>query len=258
MAVDPPDPVGTFFDDVSSSEQSLLVLNRMSPEPVVTLLEGAFEDQSVTVADRVVPNGAEDIVCLVEDGHVVATTPLAQLEESFLLVNVDRYRSGTRGLQSESFPDVLTALSDTEFRVRGFPKSDREKLLLVLISRYIEYRALRSGSGRLRATFQKLSRLDDELGTQRVYSWLAESDVDTHVYGIDDDPETVHDIDVTVHTGRDEPYRRSWLVVFRPPAGRDGGAALAAIETGNNVWQGVWTHDAGRIGRIETYLEERF
>lgn len=258
MTVDPPDPAGTFFDDVSPPEQSLLVVNRTSPRPAVTLLEDAFENHSVTITDRTVPNGTEDIVCLIEAGEVVATTPLADLEESFLLVNADRYRTGTQQLRSGSFPNVLTGLTDTEFTVRGFPKSNREKLLLVLISRFIEYRALRSGSGRLRATFQKLSRLDDEHGTRRVYSRLAGSDVDTHVYGVDDDPGVASELDVTVHTGRTELYRRSWFVVFRPPGGHDGGVALVAVETGENVWRGMWTHDPDRIERVESYLVEWF
>jgi len=257
MALEPPDPIETVLDGTPSPDRSLLLVNRDAPKPVATLLEDAFENHSLTVADREVPNGTEDVACLVEDGEVAATTPLSELERAYLLVNADRYRSGTKQIRSGSFPEVLTALNDTEFRVRGFPESNREKLLLVLISRFIEHRALEAGDGRLRATFQKLSRLDDERGTKQVYSWLADSGVDTHVYGIDDDARAASELDVTVHTGRDEPYRRSWYVVFRPPDGGDG-VALVAIETGDNVWRGAWTHDADRVRRIDSYLDEWF
>lgn len=257
MAAEPPDPIETVLDGASQPDRSLLLLNRETPKPVVTLLEEAFENHSLTVADRDVPNGAGDVACLVEDGEIVATTSLSELEEAFLLVNADRYRSGTKQIRSGSFPDVLTALNDTEFTVRGFPKSNREKLLLILISRFIEHRALDAGDGRLRATFQRLSRLDDERGTKQVYSWLADSGVDTHVYGVDDDPEAVPELDVSVHTGRNELYRRSWFVVFRPPEGGDG-VALVAIETGENVWRGMWTRDADRVRQVDSYLEAWF
>lgn len=257
-----PESAAGFVDEVDPSEKTLLIVNRTGPVPLVSLLERAFENQSVSVDDRNVPGEVDDLVCLVDGETVVATTPMSELEESLLLVNADRSRTGTRQLRSGSFPVVLTGLDETEFTVRGFPESNKEKLLLILISRFIESMALDRDAGTLRGTFQRLSRLDDEYGTRTVYSLLADSRVETHVYGLPGDHDAVSSLDVIVHTGDHEEYRESWFVVFTPPEDdrdRDAEhAALVAVETGPNVWRGTWTYDAELVKRIDSYLVERF
>lgn len=259
-----PESVEGFLDGMETSEKTLLVLNRTEPEPLINLFERGLDDQPVSVADRQLTDGVDDLVCLLDDGEVVATSPLERLQEAYLLVNADRYRTGTRQIEVGSFPDVLTGLDGVEFSVRGYPGSAKEKLLLVLISRFIEFRALQHGAGTLRSTFQRLSRLDDEFGTRRVYDWLVEAGVDTHVYGVNDDPETVADLGVTAHAGSDDDYRRSWVVCFRPsgrddPRGEDAEhVALIASEIDSNVWRGAWTYDPGLVARVDAYLRETF
>lgn len=61
--------------------------------------------------------------------------------------------------------------------------SNNEKLVLVVLSRYIEKQAFNAGDGTLQTTFQRLARLDDEHGTKRVYDRLSKTDLDVHVYG---------------------------------------------------------------------------
>lgn len=259
---DLPPTVDGFIDALPSSEKTLLLINRRGPTPLVDLLERAFDGQPVAIADKHLPEGTADMVCLVDGGEVVATTSMRALEEAFLLVNVDRYRTGTRQLELGTFPDVLTGLDEVEFTLRGFPDSNKEKLLLVVISRFIEARALAAGAGELHTTFQRLSRLDDEYGTRTVYEWLAESDVETHLYGVRDDPTVVDGLDVHVHEGQSEEYRRSWVVVFTPPeqesSSANGHVALVAVETGPNVWRGIWTYDPVHVTRINAYMNQRF
>jgi hypothetical protein len=256
-----PDTVAGLIDEAPTSEKTLLVVNRTGPAQLQDLLDRAFRNQSITVADRQLPKGPENLVCLVHDGEVTATTPFAELEEAFLLVNADRYRTGTRQLTSGSFPDVLTGLDEVEFTLRGFPASNKEKLLLVLISRFIEARALERGAGEFHSTFQRLSRLDDEYGTRAVYEWLAESAVDTHIYGVPDDPTAAEATGVTVHAGTSGEYRHSWVVVYTPPEdgaseATGGHSALVAVETGPNVWRSTWTYDPGRVTRIQSYVRQ--
>lgn len=260
-----PESLSGFIDGATPSEKTLLLVNRTEPEPLVRLLERAFDDQPITIAEAHRSESAEDLVCLLEGGEVVATTPMAELEEAFLLVNADRYRTGTRQVDAGSFPTVLTGLDEIEFTVRGFPKSNKEKLLLILVSRFIEARALRRGDGELHSTFQRLSRLDDEYGTRSMYESLAGTGVSTHVYGVRDAAAAVDDLDVTVHAGDHEEYRRSWVVLFDPPdadgataAPDSGHVALVAVETGPNVWRGTWTYDPDRVGRIRSYLDRHF
>lgn len=264
MALRVPDSLSDFIDEAESASKTLLWLNRNEPEPMADLLSRAFENQSITVAERNVPEGTEDLICLIENGEVIAQSPFWPLAQSFLMVNVDRYRTGTKQSEIGTFPDVLTGLDEVEFTVRGFPQANKEKLLLVLISRFIEYRALESEGGTFHATFQRLSRLDDEYGTQQIYAWLGESGVDTHVYGIRDDPTAVEDIDVTIHEGSSVAYHRSWVVLFQPPAGShterncEGPVALVAIEIEPNVWRGLWTYDADRVSHLKSHLIHTF
>jgi hypothetical protein len=259
-----PESLAGFIDEAAPSEQSLLLVNRSGPKPLADILTGAFTNQPVAVADRHVPEGATDLVCLIDDGEVVATSPFDRLRDTFLLVNVDRYRTGSRPVDTGRFPDVLTGLTETEFTVAGFPVSNKEKLLLVVISRFIEHLALTVGGGRLDSTFQRLSRLDDEYGTREMYELLADSVVGTHVYGRADDPTAAADMDVVVHSSDTEPYRRSWVVAFSPDESADADAvdfthaALVARETGPNVWRGVWSYDAARVERVQAYVDENF
>jgi len=281
MSYELPDSLSGFINETADTEEkTLLLLNRTGPEPLVNLLDQAFENQSVQIEERHIPEGDTDQVCLIENGSVTATSSMSKLSKTFLLVNADRYRttSGTDRSATGSFPNVLTGLDDVAFTVRGYPESNKEKLLLILISRFIEDRALACGDGEFHSTFQRLSRLDDEFGTRKMYDWLGDSDVETHVYGVRDDPAVIDDLNVIVHAGTTHEYRRSWVVLFRPsseaeePASDTGEAsgekvaaadacspvALVAVETGPNVWRSMWTYDRDRVERIRPYVRQRF
>lgn len=255
MAADAgPSHIRDFFDDVSDTDVSLVTINRTQPKPVQELLADAFSTQSVDLVERAVPQQGDDIVALRTDGEVSAVSSLTEVMRSFLLVNADRFKTGTAGFD-DAIPDVLEGMDETLFDLRGYPASNKEKLLLILISRHIERLAYEAGEGRLRSTFQRLSRLEDEFGTRTVYERLAGRTVDVHVYGVPDSvPEQ---LDVTVHHGTSDEYRNSWCVVFQPPADGDG-AALLAHQQQSNRWQGFWTYDPETVARVDSYLARSF
>lgn len=244
-----------FFDDVDHPDRTLVLINRSSPDAVRNLLGKLLEDQSVSITDLQRPDSETDIVALVEDNEVIAQSTLDELLESILMINSDLYKTGSRDLEEVSLPAVLERLDEIPFRVRGYPASNKEKLLLITMSRVIERRAAESEGGTLRSSFQRLSRLANERGTRKVYETVGSSRTDVHVYGVDDwtPPET---FPVTVHTGDSYPYRRSWFVVFTPP---DGGhidpAALVALEDEPNLWDGFWTFRPEFVDQIENYIE---
>lgn len=152
----------------------------------------------------------------------------------------------------------MCLVDDVEFVVEGFPHLKKKKLILVVISRFNEHRALENGSGKLHSTFQRLSRPDDEYGTQTMYERLGESGVETHVYSARDDPDAVADLDVNVHGGTSEEYRHSW-VVFTPEDEDTGDhVALVTVEIDRDVRRSVWTYNVGRTERIRSYMQERF
>jgi len=238
-------------------DQSLVVANRTEVDPIQRLLETTFEGQSVDVAEIDRQSAGSNTVLLVHGGEVVAASPLQEVIDACLLVNSDLYRTGTGGIDRSRAPDVITELDETVFDIRGFPASTKEKLLLVLISRFIEARALKHGDGMFRATFQKLSRLAHENGTLEVYRRLADTDLSVHVYG-QDDWTIPQELDVAVHTGDHAGYRRSWCITFEPPAGTGRHAAMIALERGDNRWRGMWTYDTEKVSRVSTILAEEF
>lgn len=264
-----------FFDRVEPSRRSLLVANRESPDPVQDILEATFTEQPVQVEERDLPNVDPDTVLLVEDGDVLATSPLSALRDTIVMINSDLYRTGAKGFDDLELPTVIEKLHDVQFSLRGYPKSDTEKLILVVISRYIEQIAARAGCGRHRASFQHLSRIRDERGTKQVYEHLADSAVDVHVYGLPDWIPT-KEMAVTTHAGRSDDFRNSWFVLFTPERGpgrqsegsdRSGPTtspvadhpdpnpvALLAIEEEPQVWDGFWTFDPSLVAEINDYI----
>ncbi|QUO47509.1 DICT sensory domain-containing protein [Halorubrum ruber] len=247
----------SFFDELEASDRHLVLLNRSSPDPVRNLLDSLLDGQPVSVSEEESDSAADDdVVALVEDGSVVARSTLDELLESVLLINSDLYKSGGIELDEVALPAVFEGLDEVPFRVRGYPASNKEKLLLIVVSRVIERIAAEYGAGTLRASFQRLSRIDDERGTRDVYERVAGSGVDVHVYGVGE-ADSLSGLPLTVHTGTSYPYQRSWFVVFTPPEGADGDhVALLALEDEPNVWDGFWTFRPELVTRIERYIAE--
>ncbi|GAB7008529.1 hypothetical protein [Halorubrum trueperi] len=294
------------FDGV---ERSVVVVNRTDPDPVLNMLVDTFGDDAVRVVDESVtkchisdgdsvfsgdgsagpaidvdalrrndavpfdgddPEDVENLALLVEGDEVVAGSTLGDLGDAVLFVNSDLYMTGSRSLDDIDLPAVITGLDDTTFTLRGYPESNRQKLLLITISRFIEQAAWTAGDGTLRSSFQRLSRIDDEVGTREVYERVAATGVDTHLYGVPD--HLPRDLDAVVHAGDTRDFTDSWFVVYRPPEGTspvdadpgnhlgrgiDGGVGLLAVETEPRVWRGMWTFDPDRVSAINRYVERR-
>ena len=244
-----------FFEKIKAPDRHLVVLNQEAEYPVRSLLDSVLDGQPVSISDLEVTEEEADTVALVEDDEILARSTLDELLESVLLINSDLYKTGAIDLGEVTLPDVLQGLDEVPFRLRGYPASNKEKLLLISISRVIERMAAETAGGQLRASFQRLSRLYDERGTYSVYETLSNSGVDVHLYGIGDADPT-DDLPVTVHTGTSYPYRRSRFVVFQPPPDAEitDHAALLALEDEPNVWDGFWTFRQSLVEELETYI----
>lgn len=243
-----------FIEATESSPLSLVLVNYEAPAPLRTMFEDLFADQPVDVDERELEQEAANMVYLLDGQEVVASSTLAGLRDAILLINSDLYVTGSGGIENLEMPAVIDGLTDTRFNLRGYPESNKEKLLLITVSRFIERLALEHEGGRHRASFQRLSRIADEQGTRSVYERLANSDTDTHVYGVPDwrpSPE----FDVTMHGGWTEEFRDAWFVVYVPEDGTSPHAALVAIETAPRRWDGFWTYDEERVVAINKYIQ---
>ncbi|MGB9956360.1 histidine kinase [Haloferax prahovense] len=274
----------SFLGAIDAASQSLSVVNRSAPDPVQRMLETTFADQPVDVDELSDDAHGDDVVVLTEQTpegqEVVATSPLEEVMNTVLLVNSDLYKTGQTKLDEFELPSVLTRLDDVPFSLRGYPESDKEKLLLVAISRYIERHAWRARNGRLRSSFQRLSRIEDERGTRAVYQKVASTDVQTHIYGIPDWTPPSNS-DLLTHGGYTEDFYDSWFVVYTPPEGGPVGAvesddgidketpsdgrdidgvspgqpvALLALETEPKRWEGYWTFRPSLVADIDRYI----
>jgi hypothetical protein len=251
---DPLDSLTAFIESGEPRDLSLAVVNRTRPQPIQEMLEETFGGQSVDIEELEDPDAEENLVVLVEDDEVVASSPLSALEDEILMVNSDLYITGAKSLGDVTLPDVVAELTDTRFRVRGYPVSNAEKLPLILISRYIEQLTWEQESGRLRSSFQRLSRLDDERGTRRVYRQLGETAVDVHVYGVPDwiPPRSFPGV---IHAGYHGEFRSSWFVIYHSTTGDARSAALVAERVGENEWEALWTFREDRVRAVNRYVE---
>jgi len=249
-----PDSLAAFIESGETRNLSLAVVNRTRPQPIQNMLEETFGERSVDVEELDVPDAVEDVVVLLDGDEVIASSPLTELEDEILMVNSDLYITGTKSLGDVSLPAVIAKLEETPFRVRGYPISNSEKLPLIMISRYIEQLAWQHESGRLRSSFQRLSRLDDERGTRTVYQTLGETAVDVHVYGVPDwlPPETFRGV---VHAGYHGEFRSSWFVVFHAEDTDARTAVLVAERVASNEWEALWTFDDERVRAVNRYIE---
>ena len=249
-------PLDRFFDRPTGPERSLVVVNRTAPEPLKRILSDMFENQDIAVKERVSDQYDEDTVLLVEEQEVVATSPLSALEQAILLVNSDLFRTGARDLEETDLPAVMDGLTDHLFTLRGYPESNKEKLLLIVVSRRIERMAYSAGVGTLRTSFQRLSRLEDERGTREAYDAVAATDTDVHIYGRPDWVPSPN-FPVTMHGGYKSDFRNSWFVLYNPPAERVDefdSAVLVAVERDPGVWRAFWTYRREVVEDVAEYV----
>jgi len=246
--------ISAFIDALDDREKTITVLNRESVDPLYRMLVEMFESEGVTVAESSDPDSPGDVVLLQDEqtGNL-AVSRLDDVSETLLLVNSDLYVTGTVPIEDVETPQVVAHLSDVTFRV-----SDKQKFLLIHISRHIESLALETGSGVVHSSFQRLSRLRDERGTTRAYESLVDTGLDVHVYGVDDwEPPAFAD-EMTVHAGDSEELRNSWFVVHDGDGNDDRKAALVAQETSPNEYRGYWTFEPRLVDEILGYLQDAY
>lgn len=250
-----------FATDYAHQEATISIVNRNSERPVYRLLASLFDTDAVRVVEeetdgRSVPPDTVLLHKTDPDGGI-AVSSLGELREELLLVNSDVYVTGSRELDDVDTPDVIAELEELPFTVSGYPENPKEKLLLIEISRQIEAMAWQAGEGRLATGFQYLSRLDDELGTRRVYRRLGrETAVDAHVYGLPDAEPSLSG--VTTHRENTRELERSWFVVYQSDAHPQEAAALVAVQRDSHTWEGTWAYDPSKADAVLEYLDRAY
>lgn len=201
-----------------------------------------FANHNVHVEYRTLPSGGPAPFVVVEhDGEFAGAIALTDLAE---LLEPPVVRPGDAEDVSDGYRVLFEVLDDTVFTAM-------ERRELLAVSREIEERAFRIGTGTLHAGFQSLSRYQAQLD---VYRTLATAtDLDVHVYGDADwSPPEVPGI--TYHEYPDADDERFWVMAF---VGGDDDAttnALVARQDGD-VYDGFWTDDPDVTREVANALD---
>jgi hypothetical protein len=205
-----------------------------------TDLEQQFATLDVSVVHRPLPpEVSEPFVVIEEDGTFAGAVALSSLEE---LLEPPIVRPGERDDVSPGYQVLFDALEETVFTAMN-----RRQLLAV--TREIEERAFRLGSGTLRASFQTPSAFESQLDVYRTLG--TETDLDIHIYGRDD-WELPAIPNVAYHALGTDTIARFWLVALESD---DGSVACGLIaEQQQDHYRGFWTDDPAALSEVLTEL----
>lgn len=206
-----------------------------------TDLEAKFSAHNVNVGHRELPPGGPDPFVVIEnDGEFAGALPLEQLEN---LLEPPITRPVERDDVSKGYRVLFEVLDETVF-------TTMERRQLLAISREIEDRAFRTGTGTLRVGFQTLSAFEPQV---EVYRTLAtETDLDIHIHAVDDwvPPEIPG---VTYHEYAEDRDERYWILAFDGGADASRACGLVAKQRSDG-YDGFWTDDSEIVADIAAEL----
>lgn len=191
----------------------------------------------ISVDSRPLPPGGPGAFVVIEsEGAFAGIIGLESLGE---LLEPPTVRPDDLNDVSAGYRAVFEAVEETVF-------AGMTRRQFLAVSREIEDRAYRVGSGTFRAGFQTFSAFEPQV---EAYRRLAtETDLDVHVYGVADwDPPEIPG--VTYHTLGDDPLGLYWVLAF--DGGEEGSQAcglLARERPGG--YEGFWTDDPDVVDDI--------
>ncbi len=230
------------IDAMPTADAKLCVYNYGGPEAAVADIASYFDVDSNDVSRKRTADKPDGTAVVAVDGDPLLEARVTALRRAVrttaeVLRNVD---------PAEPLPsDLLASLSGGTFA-----SHDRRRLLVA--SRHIERRVHRVGAGALHASFQRLSRLANDLPTLAYYNLLARAGVDVYVYGVPD--ERLENADELTVVGVDSgEIASTWMVAFDGDGDDDEKAALLAREEASNDWRGFWTFDPAAVDGVIEY-----
>lgn len=204
-------------------------------------LEERFAVHNVRLDSRKLPPGGPDPFLVIEkDGEFAGALGLRELE---WLLEPPIARPGERDGVSEGYRLLFEMLDDTVFIAM-------ERRQLLAVSREIEDRAYRVGTGALRVSFQTLSTFRSQAD---VYRYLAaDTGLDIHVHGLADwtPPEIAG---ISYHGHANGSIGQYWALAFDGGDDETQTCGLVAREQ-TDEYSGFWTDDAGIVTEIASEL----
>lgn len=202
-----------------------------------------FANHGVEVEYRPLPpDGPDPFVAIEADGEFVGALGVAELT---WLTEPPIVRPGEREDPSEGYRVLFDLFDETVF-------TTMERRQLLAVSREIEDRVYRAGTGTFHVSFQTLSTFESQIEPYRRLA--ADTDVDVHIHGLADwTPPALPG--VTYHGYSESALNRYWVLAFDGGDGQAQPCGLVAQE-GSDGYSGFWTDDAETAGEILTELAE--
>jgi hypothetical protein len=205
-------------------------------------VEARFATHAVDVVHRTLPpGGPAPFLVIQEDDEFAGAISLSELET---LLDPPIVRPEERADVSRGYRVLFDVLDEAVFVAM-------ERRQLLAVSREIEERAFRAGSGTLHVGLQTLSKFESQLGVYRRLA--AETELDIHIHGILDwtPPEIAG---VTYHEDADATLQRYWVLAFDGGADPMHACGLLARERPDG-YRGFWTDDPELVGDVLRELE---
>ncbi|MEF8856282.1 MAG: hypothetical protein V5A16_02535 [Haloplanus sp.] len=246
-------PLQQFIDDLESRRRRLLVVNGTEVDAKVDAIVGYFdrldlETSYVTAADL------PDALLVLTDGDACLGAVGVRELYDYLFDSLRRDELGNFAEDVRQRPIVEGFLARLDQNV--YSLSGERRLPLICVSQLLESRAWRRGAGRFHAGVQRLSTFEQAPAMWTHYRKIAETDVETTVYG---QPDWMPDDWGALAAYADESgdlIGEYWFVVYSGPEPRDDGALLAR-ETDADRYTGFWTFDSDTVGSlVETLVDD--
>lgn len=226
----------SLFADISRTDTRFIVY-----APAESAIPSWLTTHNVAVTHEPLPQDGPDPFLAIESaGTFSGALTLAHLDD---LLTPPVVRPGETEVASEGYQILFDVLHESIFTALH-----RDQLLTV--SREIEDRAYRVGTGTLRVCFQTFSTFKSQLP---VYRHLAtQTDLDIHIYAVADwEPPAIPGITYYDISGTDlELY---WLLAFDGGSESSDACALIARDEGE-TYTGYWTDDRELLDRIDAEL----
>jgi hypothetical protein len=235
-----------FIKEAENRDRSMVVFETEADESErLERLERFFDVG--TVSREREPRLVAQFASILPKEEVVAVSTLDEFDGDFLLVDSGFEVVGTRSRDQIDAPEFVVRIDEVTFLVAA-----GNTPLLTEMSHHIEELALDRDAGTLWTGMQELSRLD-ESRTRGIYERLADSGVESHVFG--QSGESDPDPGVETHGDARTEILESWFVVYQDDA---GSAALVAVETDPGTFRGFWTFESELADRVGEYVRRTY
>lgn len=228
----------SLLSDVRSRRKQFIVYRT----DAATDIESMFGSHNVEVTIRELPaSGVDPFLVLEQNDEFAGAIRLADLEG---LLEPPLVRPEEPDDLSEGYQVLFDLLDETVFTAM-------ERSQLLAVTREIEDRAFRVGTGTLRVSFQTLSAFEHQL---ELYRQLAtRADLDIHIHGVRDwTPPAIEGI--TYHEPTADTVERYWALGFDGGPDETQACGLVAKEQPDG-YESFWTDDPEMVDRILESLE---